>query len=146
LRSIRSSSRARTTDGERGFALIWAVGLALLFFMLIELMLIDSARELAEARRFRAKIVAATLAEHGAEPAARQMITQPGAPVREEDFQGTYQGTLTKGPVDPASGVATFVVVGEGEAKGISKASARVEISGYMTGTNIAISFTKHTQ
>ena len=56
LRSIRSSSRARTS--ERGFALIAAIALSVLYFALMELMLIDSSRELAEARRFRARIVA----------------------------------------------------------------------------------------
>jgi hypothetical protein len=46
LRSIRSSSRARTTEGQKGFALILAIGIAVVFFLLVELMLIDSAREL----------------------------------------------------------------------------------------------------
>ena len=71
MRSIRSSSRARTS--ERGFALIAALTLAVLYFALMELILIDSSRSLAEAQRFRARIMAATLAEDAAELAALNM-------------------------------------------------------------------------
>src|SRR5215213_2449819 len=71
LRSIRSSSRARTS--ERGFALIAALTLALLYFALMELILIDSSRSLAEAQRFRARIMAAAVAEDAAELAALNM-------------------------------------------------------------------------
>lgn len=137
MRSIRSFSRARTS--ERGFALIWAIGLALLFFLLIELMLIDSSRELAEARRFRARIVAETLAENGAELAAAQMVLRDYARASAEDWQGEIVGTMTKS----AGG---FVIVGEGTAKGTEKASARVHVQGRISGTDIIIDHTMHSQ
>jgi hypothetical protein len=138
LRSIRSSSRARTTEG--GFALIWAIGLALLFFLMIELMLIDSSRELAEARRFRAKIVAATLAENGAELAAAQMVNRYSADVNAEDWQGEINGVLHK------SGDGQFEITGDGKASGTDAVKARVEIKGRVVGNDIKIDFTKHTQ
>lgn len=136
MRSIRSSSRATTT--ERGFALIWAIGLAVLFFMLIELMLIDASRELAEARRFRARIVAETLAENGAELAAVQIASRPPMPVSAEDWQGKIKGQITK------AGDGSFVIVGEGTASGTERASATVRVEGRVEGTNIIISFTRH--
>ena len=138
MRSIRSSSRARTT--ERGFALIWAIGLALLFFLLIELMLMDSARELAEARRFRAKIVAATLAENGAELAAAKMTERFNSDVNAEDWQGKISGKMTRN-LDGA-----FEIIGDGEAKGTDPSSARVKIQGRLLGSDINIDFTVHTQ
>ncbi|HET7435605.1 MAG TPA: hypothetical protein VFN10_12930, partial [Thermoanaerobaculia bacterium] len=85
----RSCSRARTT--ERGFALIAAIVLAVLYFGLIELLLLDSARELREAQRFRARIVALTNAENGAERAAADIANASPLPVL-EDEQGTVGG------------------------------------------------------
>jgi hypothetical protein len=63
LRSTRSSSRARTA--ERGFVLGMAMVIAVLYFLLMELLLIDSSRALGEAQRFRSRVVAAALAENG---------------------------------------------------------------------------------
>jgi len=62
LRSIRFFSRGRTTE-QRGYVLISAIALAILYFGLMELMLIDSARALRESQRFRARVMAATLAD-----------------------------------------------------------------------------------
>ena len=140
MRSARSCSRARTSESQRGFALIWAIGLALLFFMLIELMLIDSARELAEARRFRAKVVATALAENGAELAAAQMISQSMSDVRAESWQGKIEGKMAR------SFDGTFEIVGDGEATGTDPAEARVHVQGRVTGNKIVIDYTRHTQ
>lgn len=138
MRSIRSSSRARTS--ERGFALIWAIGLALLFFLLIELMLMDSARELAEARRFRAKVVAAALAENGAELAAAKMTERFNSDVSAEDWQGKINGKMTRN----ADG--GFEIIGDAESKGTDPTTARVKVQGRLVGTDIKIDFTVHTQ
>ena len=138
MRSIRSCSRART-DSERGFALVWALGIAILFFLLIQLVLIDSQRELAEARRFRARIIAATLAENGAELAATRLIDDPRAGVvGAEDWQGTMSGNVLSlsGP--------TFVILGEGEAKGTSPTKASVTVYGQVSGNQIHINYTVH--
>ena len=140
MRSARSCSRARTTDRQRGFALIWAIGLSVLFFMLIQLMLIDSARELAEARRFRAKVIAATLAENGAELAAANMVNRMYSTASAEDWQGTIEGKMAKNPG------GQFEIVGEGEGKGVNPSSARVRVQGRVVNNKIVIDYTRHTQ
>lgn len=84
---MRSSFRARTTN-ERGYVLISAIALAVLYFGLMELMMIDSSRALREAQRFRARVVASALAENAAELAAANMITQPGSTTTAQDDQG----------------------------------------------------------
>lgn len=137
MRSIRSSSRARTTS-QRGFALIAAITLAILYFALIELMLIDSSRELAQARRFRAKIVSATLAENGAELAAAAMLTRVSANVSATDFQGTISGTLRK-PSD-----TTFEISGAGSTTGVVQTTSRVELRGTIEGARVKIEFAVH--
>jgi hypothetical protein len=137
LRSIRSSSRART-NSERGFALIAAIGLAILYIALIELLLIDSSRELAEARRFRAKIVAATLAENGAELAAAAMLTRVSANVNATDAQGTMTGNLRK-PSDEK-----FEIIGTGSTAGIVQTTSRVELHGTIVGKKVSIEFAVH--
>ena len=140
MRSIRSFSRARTSS-QRGFALIWAVGLAIIFFMLIQLMLIDSARELAEARRFRAKIVAQTLAENGAELAAAQIVDRSmSGPVSTQDWQGKATGDMKRNEMN-----GEFLILGEGEAGGTDTAKARVEVAGVAMGGNVDVNYTVHT-
>lgn len=138
MRSIRSSSRARTS--ERGFALIAAIALAILYFALIELMLIDSARELAEARRFRARIAAATLAESGAELAARNMTAAGMAMenVSAENWQGAIEGSLMKAGND-------FEIQGKGSVSGITKAQATVSLKGKINGNHVTIYYASHT-
>lgn len=143
MRSTRSCSRARTS--ERGFALLWAIGIAVLFFMLIELMLIDSARELKEAQRFRSKIVAATLAENGAELVAARIVESDVTIKDTTDWQGKIYGEMHK---NVESG--EFQIVGTGETAGVQPAKARVEIKGKVEAVaagppNIEIFFTQHT-
>src|SRR6266545_5727430 len=73
---IRFFSRASISrQRQRGFVLISALVLSVLYFALMELLLIDSSRALNEAQRFRARVVAGALAESGAELAALQMVT-----------------------------------------------------------------------
>jgi hypothetical protein len=141
LRSIRSSSRGRTR--ERGFALISALVLSVLYFGLMELMLIDSQRALAEARRFRARVVASTLAESAAELAAEQLINHGGVvPVNETDAQGTMRGNLNYSA--GSSGEEKFVLTGVGTTGGITQATASVYLDGYIQGTNIVIEHSQH--
>jgi len=137
LRSIRSSSRAHTTS-ERGFALIAAITLAVLYFALIELLLIDSARELTAARRFRAKVVAATLAENGAELAAAAMLTRPSANVNATDWQGTIAGDMRKTPDEK------FEITGTGSTTGVVQTTSRVSLRGAIVGNRVTIEFVVH--
>ena len=108
--------------------------------MLIELMMIDASREMAEARRFRARIIALTLAESGAELAACQMIALPGATVNDEDAQGSISGQMNK--------VGNkFVIVGEGHSTGAEATSAYLRLEGRIdTDGRIVIEFSRHTQ
>ena len=137
MSSIRFFSPA-SKSSQRGFALIAAVILAILYFALIALLLIDSARELNEARRFRARVVAATLAENGAELAALSMLTRDFTTDAIEDDQGSMSGSMQR------TG-NSFVILGNGETKGLTKSSARVEISGQIYGNDIRIQYSTHT-
>jgi hypothetical protein len=140
LRSIRSFSRGRTRDRERGFVLISALILAVLYFGLMELMLIDASRALAEANRFRARAVANVLAENAVELASAQMITRTMAVVNTQNDQGTMSGKLN----EPSPG--TFTLTGSGTAAGIAPATASVEIDGrFDVVTNkIYIDYSRH--
>ena len=138
LRSTRSCSRARRSN-QRGYALISALVLAILYFGLIELLLLDSARELAEARRFRARIIAETLAENGAELAALQIVTTEKSEGSAEDWQGTLTGRMTKN----TSG--EFVIEGEGKSGGITESKAKVSLKGRVVGTSVRINWSTHT-
>ena len=141
-RSTRSCSRARTT--ERGFALAMALIIAVLYFGLIELMLYDASRELAEARRFRARIVALTLAENGAERAAYMIVPEDMPPlpaVAEEDWQGSITGSRVKN-----SESGEFTIKASGKTVGVVEVRASVEIRGKVDGTDVHIYYTRHSQ
>lgn len=138
LRSTRSCSRARRSN-QRGYALISALVLAVLYFGLIELLLLDSARELAEARRFRARIIAETLAENGAELAALQIVTSEKSEGSAEDWQGTLTGRMTK------NSAGVFDIVAEGKSGGITESKAKVILRGNVAGTSVRINWSMHT-
>jgi Tfp pilus assembly protein PilX len=144
LRSIRSFSRARTS--ERGFALAMAVIVAVLYFGMIELMMLDSSRELAAARRFRARIVAQTLAENAAEGAALRIVTEEPKRFEAENDQGTMAGKASKSP--PAlDGTRRIVIQAEGESSGLESSRATVWLEGWIySGGNIEIEYARHTQ
>lgn len=155
-RSIRSCSRART-NSSRGYALVSAIVVAVLYFALVELMLLDASRELAEARRFRARIVALTLAENGAELAAKDLAipNHTRADVRHEDWQGTISGDMSKSAegVPPIAGSANapqvgvpFFIDAEGVAAGVTEVRARVHVRGRVVGKDVRIQYTIHSQ
>jgi hypothetical protein len=138
LRSIRSSSRDRTS--ERGFVLAVAIVLAVLYFMLIELLLIDGTRALQEAQRFRSRIVALTLAETGAELAAAQMVTNTNTKVDVDSSDGTLSGEYLR------SG-DSFLLTGEATTKGTAPESAHIRIQGRIVDkTRVVIDYTTHSQ
>lgn len=137
--SIRSSNRARTS--ERGFALAVALIIAVLYFGLIELMLIDAARDLAEARRFRARVVALTLAENGAELAAANIVTSIVNNPETTDSQGITTGTMTKSTI-----TGEFEITGTGEATGVMSQKAMVTVWGQVVDGNVRIYNTRHSQ
>ncbi|HEX9492288.1 MAG TPA: hypothetical protein VGA33_03415 [Thermoanaerobaculia bacterium] len=136
---MKFSFRARTTD-QRGYVLITAIALAVLYFGLMELMLIDSSRALREAQRFRARVVASSLAESAAELAAAQMVSRPSANASASDEQGSMTGTLT------TSG-SQFELNGQGVTAGVVPVTATVRVQGHIVdGTHVAIDYTFHSQ
>jgi hypothetical protein len=141
LPSIRFFSRGRTRPRERGFVLVSALILAVLYFGLMELMLIDASRALAEANRYRARTVAGALAEDGVELASAQMITRQAAIVNTQNSQGSMSGELKV----PTPG--NFILTGSGTTNGIVSATASVEIQGrIVNGTQIYIDYSRHSQ
>jgi hypothetical protein len=98
----------------------------------------DSARELGEARRFRARIVAETLAENGAELAALHITTKDATNVNAEDWQGTMSGKMVKSP----SG--SFTIEGAGVSTGITTSKSRVIVTGRVVGGSVKIQYTQH--
>jgi len=119
-----------------------ALIIAVLYFGLMELMMIDSSRALAEARRFRARIVATTLAENAAELAAMHVAT-PGVPKSVTpplvDDQGTMRWAIQGSP-------EAFQIRGEGETTGIVVTRAVVEVAGRVEEGKIVIERTIHSQ
>ena len=61
---------------ERGYALITALILALLYFALMELVWIESTDALRGANRFRSTVLAEILAQNGAELVAEEMVAR----------------------------------------------------------------------
>lgn len=125
---------------QRGFVLITALVLAVLYFMLMELVLIDSSRALVEAQKFRARIVAQALAENAAELAALDLIDRGGAKVDASNFQGTMTGNMTH------TG-NKFELEGEGTATGILRQQSNVIVQGRIDPDgSIKIDYTIHSQ
>ena len=138
MRSTRSSSRART--GERGYVLVAAITIAVLYFALMELMLIDSSRALREAQRFRSKVVAVTLAESAAELSAASMVTRnAGDSINADDEQGSMKATCN------VNGQA-FVINAEATTSGVSPVTSSVRVQGRIVGQRVMIDYTFHSQ
>lgn len=135
----RSSFRDGRTS-ERGFALILALVLGVLYFGFIELLMLDASRELAEARRFRGRIVALTLAENAAELAAIRIVDKPAVQPPMTDEQGTMTGTVT------ITGEGRFDLLGTGRSVGREGTEAWVRLEGKITGNRVIIEYSRHSQ
>jgi hypothetical protein len=115
-----------------------ALVLAVLYFALVELALIDSQRDLAEARRFRARIVAETLAENAAELAAHQIVTRTSTPPFEFEMeQGKITGSMQKNGLD-------YVIRGQGTTSGVTESTASVILRGRVQDQNVSIRYSQH--
>jgi ABC-type Na+ efflux pump permease subunit len=140
---MRSTFRALIRD-QRGYVLITAIVLAILYFALMELMLVESSRALREAQRFRARLVAQTLAENGAELAAVQIAKRAGTDVNAENEQGTMVGTQRRSDT-------TFEISGKGTSAGVESATATVRVQGTITNPaapkpHLVVDYTYHSQ
>ena len=111
--------------------------------------MIDASRELSEARRFRGRVLALTLAENGAEIAATKMLgaARSANPPEETDWQGTMSGKLEKAQYADAAGYLPFTLTGTARSKGREGTSAEVRLQGrILNGNQIQILFSQHTQ
>jgi Tfp pilus assembly protein PilX len=137
------SLRRVPTRSQRGYVLITAIVLAILYFALMELMLIDSSRSLQQAQRFRSRIVAQTLAESAAELAAVDLVDRYGTNVDAEDEQGRMTGKSTRTPT-------TFVLDGTGTTAGVMPVTATVRVQGAIVGSgkdaHVTIDYAFHSQ
>jgi hypothetical protein len=121
---------------------------AVLYFAMIELLMIDSSRELSQARLFRARVIAQTLAENGAELAAVQLADPSIASsnVNATDAQGSIMGTMRKSMGGGPGNIQLFTLTGTGQTAGLVKARATVRISGRIVGQSVRIDYTQHSQ
>jgi hypothetical protein len=86
----------------------------------------------------RARIVAETLAENGAELAALQLVTRTSTPeFSVETEQGTISGVMKKTS-------AGFEINGVGRTSGVTQSSASVVLRGHVTGTTVWINYSLH--
>lgn len=139
LRSTRSSSHART-DSQRGFALIAAMVLAILYFALMELMMIDATRALQEAQRFKEKVIASTLAENAAELAAERLVTSSATVATAEGPLGSMRGEMKK------VGTNAFEINGQATTSGVPPVTATCRLEGVIDGTVIHINWARVSQ
>ena len=133
----RSSFRARTR--ERGYALISAIALAVLYFAVMQLIMIDSTRVLKEAQRFRSKVLSEALAENAAELAASQLLLTTSRNVSATSRDGKMSGTLTKSSSE-------FMIHGEGTSYGAEPRTATVKLQGRINGTKVMVDYSFHSQ
>lgn len=135
---MRSSFRAHTH--ERGYVLIAAIALAILYFALMELMLMDSSRALREAQRFRSHVIAATLAESAAELSAASMVTRnAGDNISADDEQGSMKANCK------VAGTA-FDIDAEANTSGVMPMKATVRVQGRIVGQRVMVDYTYHSQ
>jgi hypothetical protein len=115
--------------------------LAVLYFGLMELMLVDSGRELAEARSFRARVVAGIVAENAVELAAHEMTSSGGLKITEDDEQGSMEAELRR------TGGDGFEIVGKGITSGVIAQEAKVYVQGRVDANGkVMIDYTMHGQ
>jgi hypothetical protein len=120
--------------------LITAIALAILYFALMELMLIDSSRAQREAQRFRSKVVATTLAESAAELSAASMVTRGiGDSINADDEQGSMKASCkVNGPA--------FTIDAEATTSGVSPVKSTVSVQGRIIGSRVMVDYTYHSQ
>ena len=125
---------------QRGFVLVAALALAILYFMLMELILMDSSRALVEAQRFRSRTVAAALAENGAELAAQALVSSGGSNVTVNNDLANVTGTVKRFGNQ-------FELDGFARTKEVIPQTAHVTVQGRINADNtIEIDYTIHTQ
>lgn len=124
------SFRART---ERGFALISALLISVLFFGLIELALRDTAEAVRTAHRQRARIASEILADNAIELAAAAMLSETPKDETRISREGTMRGIRVPLPGN------RFELSGEGTSSGVTSVRTLVTLRGRIVGEAIVI-------
>jgi hypothetical protein len=128
--------------------LITAIALAILYFALMELMLIDSSRALREAQRFRSKVISTTLAESAAELSAASMVTRnSGNSINADDEQGSMKASCKVTSSTNANEMA-FEIDAEATTSGVSPVKSTVRLQGRIetTSSHVIVDYTYHSQ
>ena len=132
---------------ERGIVLVAALVLAVLYFALMELMMVDASRSLQEAQRFRARVVGTTLAENAAELAAVQMITKSANNASYSDDQGQITGKYERSSGECSEqNPCAYLLSGKGRALGVVVQGMEVSFQGRIKGNHITIDYADHSQ
>jgi Tfp pilus assembly protein PilX len=135
----------RFSRDQRGYVLISAIVLAVLYFALMGLMLVESSRALREAERFRSRVMASTLAENAAELAAEDIVERGGNHIDADDWQGKMTAKMTHNATfDNSPG--SFEIEATGKTSGPIPASVDVKVQGEITGKKVTVDYTYHTQ
>jgi len=127
--------------------LVAAIALAILYFGLMELMLIESQRALREAQRFRAKIVATTLAENAAELAAEHLCQNWVATIDYTNGDGKMDGKMERAPAPEGANPprSPFSITVTGTSSGVPASSETLKLDGNVVGGNqIEITYANH--
>lgn len=127
-------------DGSRGFVLIGALVVALLYFALLELMLIEAVQAMRASQRFRARVVAQVLAENAAELVAHQLVFSSGKKVQIADETGTMIAESRRLINDQ------FEIEASGMITGAVSQPATVAVFGRIQGTSVRVDRTIHSQ
>lgn len=124
-----SSPRARS---ERGFALIAALLVAILFLSLMELTLRDTTDAIRRAHAFRARVSAEILADNAAELVAAGMAGGSGNQIDVETEAGRMKGSYIRTGEE-------FEISAEGTSAGVVPITSRVVLRGRITGSQVRI-------
>lgn len=87
-------------DRERGFALIGALMVAILFFLLVSVLMTDLMRVTRSSATGRSRLVAESLAESGAELAARHMMLGLQSNFSQELPEGSFTAKWQRYPTN----------------------------------------------
>ena len=141
--STKSSLRAHA-EQERGFALLSALVLAVLFFGLISLVLWESFLRYRGAQSFRSRVIAQTLAENAAEVAAKGLADGSALSTSIETADGTM---AAKGHTSQhLDGSTLFEIQAEGVTLGTQPTVATVTVKGFVDADRVTITSTRHSQ
>jgi hypothetical protein len=124
---------SRRARGERGFALVAALLIALLFLGLIELTLRDTSEGVRGAHRQRARLASEILADNAVELAAAGMLFAASKDEERTAEAGSMRGSYRRLPGD------RFELTGEGVSGGVDSVTTHVVLSGRIAAEGVVI-------